>query len=275
MARVTRSHTLRSFASLSHSPHAAPSVEVPLVSTSVQFARRLQIIAFGDSLTQQAAFPHGWYALLASKYRGRADLFNRGYSGYTTRNALTTLRLHIQAGIWPSTPHLSSSSAESRIQRLVLVWLGSNDSCTHFTSMADMNVPLAAFTANMRNIVQTLRSTPPNTALLLLTPLDQPHWLAYRQYKYHLPARLPVPLPPMEYAEAVQSLGVECGVAVCDVSTGSVLRAGDNREWSVDGIHLNAEGNQRVFEAIVAAIEQHWPELSVDRLPLDGEEQAE
>ena len=276
---------LRLFAGLSLPPPAGRGGDAARFSTSASVACRLQILAFGDSLTQQAALPDGWYTLLASRYQGRADLINRGYSGYTTRNALTTLRQHIRAGIWPYVPSAQqplaglpgSSAAQPRLQRLVIVWLGSNDSCTHFTSTPNMHTPCDTFTANMRHIVRTLRPAGPDThgghigrltarpatsqctALLLLTPLDKPHWLAYRRFKYGtLPSRLSAALPPpMEYVEAVKAVGEECGVAVCDVSGGSVLPAAVNHEWSVDGVHLNAAGNKRVFEALVGVIEQH------------------
>ena len=289
MPCATHRHTLQSFTALALSPHTGPGVDVPPFCTAVELSRRLQIIAFGDSLTQQAAFPDGWYTLLFARYQRRADLFNRGYSGYTTRNALTTLKQHTQAGIWPQ--HVSDT-ASSRIKRLVIVWLGSNDSCTHFSSMPNMHVPLPAFKANMTQIIHTLladrtaattqhqptqaaMARPPQraTALLLLTPLDQSHWLAYRHRKYRqqLGPLLPSAFPPMEYVEAVKALGAEYSVGVCDVSGDEVLGATNNEEWSVDGVHLNAEGNKRVFQAVVAAIERNWSELAVERLPLDAE----
>ena len=234
---------------------------------------------------------NGWYTLLSWRYQGRADLYNRGYAGYTTRNALTTLRQHLRAGIWPysaaTASQSQSSTAVAGIERLVLLWLGTNDSCTHFTSLPNMHVPLAPFTANMRHIVHTLLSAtaahtllPPashTTKLLILTPLDQPHWQAYRRHKYSLPLSHPpaAALPAMPYVEAVKSVAAECDVAVCDVSTGGVLPADECGHWSVDGIHLNAEGNRRVYDAIVAAVERHWPELAVERLPLDGDAQIE
>ena len=149
------------------------------------------------------------------------------------------------------------------------MWLGSNDSCTHFSSTPSLHVPLAAFTANMRHIVHALQSRDPATALLLVTPLDQAHWLAYRRFKYGASAPLSLPLPRMQYVEAVRSLGKECGVAVCDVSS-EVLRAEQNKDWSVDGVHLNALGNERVFAAVVAAVEHNWPELAAQKLPVDG-----
>ncbi len=46
-----------------------------------------RVILFGDSLTEQAFSPHGtWGALLADALRRRADVINRGFSGYTSRD---------------------------------------------------------------------------------------------------------------------------------------------------------------------------------------------
>lgn len=43
-----------------------------------------RIILFGDSITQQGFNNGGWAARLASRYVRRADVYNRGLSGYNT-----------------------------------------------------------------------------------------------------------------------------------------------------------------------------------------------
>ncbi len=51
---------------------------------------RPAIILFGDSITQQG-FSSGWVSLLSNAYTRRADVFNRGFSGYNTRHAVDLL----------------------------------------------------------------------------------------------------------------------------------------------------------------------------------------
>ncbi len=45
---------------------------------------RPKFILFGDSITQRG-FDNGWVASLANHYIRKADVFNRGFSGYNTR----------------------------------------------------------------------------------------------------------------------------------------------------------------------------------------------
>ena len=52
------------------------------------------VVLFGDSITQQGfgwEGGTGWVSLLSSTYSRRADVFNRGYSGYNTRHGVNLL----------------------------------------------------------------------------------------------------------------------------------------------------------------------------------------
>ena len=60
----------------------------------VAFRLRPSIVLFGDSITQQAFGVDGnigWASLLAADYTRRADVINRGYSGYNTKMAIDLL----------------------------------------------------------------------------------------------------------------------------------------------------------------------------------------
>lgn len=46
------------------------------------------IVCIGDSITQQGFGNSGWVAGLADTYQRRADIVDRGFSGYNTRNIL-------------------------------------------------------------------------------------------------------------------------------------------------------------------------------------------
>ena len=52
---------------------------------------RPQFLLFGDSITQKSFAHGGWGAALANAYQRKADVVNRGYSGYNSRWALQLL----------------------------------------------------------------------------------------------------------------------------------------------------------------------------------------
>ena len=114
---------------------------------------------------------------------------------------------------------------------------------------------------------------PSSTALVLLTPLDDPHWLAYRRHKYNQP--LPDPSltspPASPYADAVRTLAHAHHIPLVDLASlcppSDVCTA---RTWTWDGCHLNAEGNARVFAELVRVIESAYPSLAAVALPVDG-----
>eukprot|EP00659_Diplonema_papillatum_P005521 gene5521-8400_t len=72
------------------------------------------IVLLGDSITQGGFSVGGWGARLAERYIRKADVINRGLSGYNTEWILEVL------------PDLLSGVA-SREKQLVAVFLGAND----------------------------------------------------------------------------------------------------------------------------------------------------
>ncbi|KAH8066304.1 hypothetical protein JL722_737 [Aureococcus anophagefferens] len=73
---------------------------------------RPAIVLLGDSLTQYGFGPEGWASRLAHRYQRRADVLNRGYSGYTSRWLLA-------APSAAAVPHAKVL--------LTVIWLGAND----------------------------------------------------------------------------------------------------------------------------------------------------
>jgi lysophospholipase L1-like esterase len=76
---------------------------------------RPQFVTFGDSITQRG-FSAGWTSLLADAYQRRADVINRGYSGYNSRWALQLLD-HV----------FPQPTAALPPPRLATVFFGAND----------------------------------------------------------------------------------------------------------------------------------------------------
>ena len=84
------------------------------VATSISSIRP-SIILFGDSITEQSFGLNGrvgWGSLLAAEYARRADVFNRGFSGYNTRMALDLIP-SIFPSPSPSPPNYSSKRDSS------------------------------------------------------------------------------------------------------------------------------------------------------------------
>ncbi len=107
-------------------------------------------MCLGDSITEQGSFPDGWVALLQNAFIRKADVVNRGYSGYNSNMALWALRQTIIQGAYGPPPDL------------VVITLGSNDSAVN---TAATRIELTA---------QELYSTGPMYEVALDAELQQP-----------------------------------------------------------------------------------------------------
>ena len=84
----------------------------PAGSASRFVVSRPSIVLFGDSITQNSFAEDGFGARLAHRYSRRADVLNRGMSGYTTRFARH------------ASPHLPLEKSETL---LTVIFFGAND----------------------------------------------------------------------------------------------------------------------------------------------------
>ena len=78
-------------------------------------ATHARFVLFGDSITQGSFGVGGWGARLADHYARRADVLNRGYSGYTTVGARTPA------------PRAARCTSPATPPTLVTVFFGAND----------------------------------------------------------------------------------------------------------------------------------------------------
>jgi lysophospholipase L1-like esterase len=108
------------------------------------------IILFGDSITQQGFIGSsttasaGWVSLLSNAYARRADVLNRGYSGYNTRHAIDIL------------PSLFCSGAINNVL-MVTVFFGANDASLPGDREHCQHVPIDEYEGNIRKIVESIR----------------------------------------------------------------------------------------------------------------------
>jgi len=110
---------------------------------------RPTILLFGDSITEFGFGVDGkigWASLLASTYSRRADVLNRGFSGYNTHHAL---------GVLPSILGHPTNEDNAKIPLLFCtVFFGAND-CSMPTARQHLDID--SYDQNIRNIISNLR----------------------------------------------------------------------------------------------------------------------
>jgi lysophospholipase L1-like esterase len=133
---------------------------------------RPAIVLFGDSLTQQGFGVDGkvgWASLLAAAYSRRADVLNRGFSGYNTNHAIDLL------------PKLFGSSPDNDIL-FCTVFFGANDAAL---VGEPQHVPMEQYTENLRTIVASIRERSQSSKsfpIIIMTPppVDEEAWATWR-----------------------------------------------------------------------------------------------
>ncbi|EIW81976.1 SGNH hydrolase [Coniophora puteana RWD-64-598 SS2] len=254
--------------------------------------RRLpgEIVLFGDSLTQRSWQPGGLAQRLADAYVRKLDVVNRGLGGYQSTWGTRVLEQLLAQRNAPGTPSIE----------LITIWFGANDAAPPGTGQ---HVPLHQFTLNLHRMIDMVRGPPttpsspspspshnsalsdptaphtpqpyipppdhnaapdPATRMLLLTPpppAPQVWNLA------HFPRQIALT---RAYAAEVRAVGRQRGVPVVDVWAGlSVAAVGEAyvARFLVDGLHLNREGYELVYNMVVHAIREHYPDMLPERLP--------
>ncbi|RNF19172.1 putative esterase [Trypanosoma conorhini] len=227
-------------------------------------------ILLGDSLTEQGYFS-GWAAQLSERYVRRADVLNRGLSGYNTRWVLDILndderRRHLLP------PHIGQPL-------FVTLMLGSND-CAGLPQY----VPLEEYRVNLKAIVRLVREhVAPVGGLFLMSPppLDEEGrltWLrsvgrepdsckrSFENVRRYRDAALQVGAE--EYAEHGDVFTVDLHLAFLGAGADTTPYA--KGPWCgnfVDGLHFNGDGGRIVFEALWSAIAKS---ARADKIMPDG-----
>jgi len=201
---------------------------------------RPTILLFGDSITQRAFGEGGgigWASLLAAAYSRRADVLNRGYSGYNTAHALQVLPA-------PSN-HLFAT-----------VLLGSNDSAV----VGDrQHIPLNEYRQNLKDIVSKILVRGDFPVLLMTPPpVDGLAWKAF----LNTPELTRTNENSKAYGDAVKEVASELRCPVVDLWT---LMNGAEKSRSLflcDGLHLNEKGNRQVYNGIMDVLQSQFPDIT-------------
>ncbi|KAJ2780801.1 isoamyl acetate-hydrolyzing esterase [Coemansia interrupta] len=221
-----------------------------------------QIVCLGDSITQRGweVRTRGWVAQLAEAYVRTHDVVNRGFGGYTTRWAVNLL------------PRMLPASSPRT--RLVTILFGANDAQL---APYKQHVPLDEFERNLHHILDALQrpGSPmyaPQASIVLITPpvVGEEMWEEHlRRTGRPMDRRREVT---REYAEAVVRVARERKVVCVDLWAATEKIVGESADGYagvlVDGLHLNAAGNDLLFGLLSDTIRRQLPHLDPATIPL-------
>ncbi|KAF4615336.1 hypothetical protein D9613_003243 [Agrocybe pediades] len=220
---------------------------------------------FGDSITQGGWEPgvNGFGQRLSHVYARKLDVLNRGFSGYNTEWGIPVFE-QVIARSTDSAPKI----------RVLAIWFGANDACIR---PSPQHVPLDKFKANLTRMVEMVRepSSPhysPATRIILVSP-PPVNTIARR-------ADLEARNPPLKldrefditrsYADAVGEVAVAQKVAFVDVWTAIWEAAGKSEpalaKYLGDGLHLNEEGYDIMYEELIKTIAKEYPDVHYDNM---------
>ncbi|BFZ58136.1 hypothetical protein PYCC9005_005195 [Savitreella phatthalungensis] len=212
-----------------------------------------RIVLFGDSITEQAwNIEWGGHAILLSdQFSRRLDVINRGFSGYTTRQALA---LH---------PRIFGDAYDDDV-KLIVVFFGANDAAL---PGAYQHVPLEEYLDNLGKLLaspqlrgKTICVTPP--------PLDEHGWPEDRTAAHTA-----------KYARAARALCEDMGVPCADV-WGEMMREADYdgsgdfpgdvhlprnaalQNLLRDGLHPSPDGYRLIYNLIATVIRDSFPDVN-------------
>jgi isoamyl acetate esterase len=231
---------------------------------------RPAIVLLGDSLTQMGwgVDGHvGWVSLLANAYTRRADILNRGYSGYNTRHAVQQLL----SRLWNDPPTTPRSSSDASTILFATIWFGANDSALPGQSQ---HIPIDEYIQNLTTLVQSFQVERKIPVILLTPPpVDEKRWMKYwgRDESREPPDRqLHVT---REYCQACRNVAVDQNCLLLDVFDllgGNNEGNGPEPAFSIhlsDGLHLSESGNTLVYEGLMTLVQNQIPNLA----PMGGD----
>ena len=230
-----------------------------------------RIVCFGDSITQESfenvGGSPGWGSQVQAAYVRVADVFNRGFSGYTTESGIRILQRVFPRG---QHGHGGDNGVYSRL--LVTVFFGANDASVEGTAK---HVPLEVFEANITATLDHIdgyasdAGIPLSLVVLGAPPVHREQRLAYQVEKYGEKAN-GVPERSQELAaeyaatavRAAEAYAEEQGwgeredrrLSTIDCSVEMVAAKPDTwGEFLRDGLHLSPEGNTFVAKRVLKA----------------------
>ena len=218
---------------------------------------RPKIILIGDSLTQTSFC--GWGGRLADVYQRRADVINRGFSGFNTK-----FYLHMPMENLPSD------------KAMAIIFFGANDAALkdidphHHVSVED-------YRDNLRTLIDRVKSKYPqcDNNILLITPPPVVHEqrLSYQVERYGDKATgvLERTLDNTAmYAQACRSVAEDMKLPCLNLFD-AMQQESNWQRFFYDGLHFSPDGHIFVAEALLQVIADQLPEWKVEADTLTGQ----
>eukprot|EP00536_Pseudo-nitzschia_multiseries_P013786 jgi/Psemu1/310276/fgenesh1_kg.615_\ len=226
---------------------------------------RAKLLLLGDSLTQLSF--EGWGSDLANAFQRRADVLNRGMSGYNTR---WYLRYAEDNGVWNEPGNVV----------LVTIFFGANDAALPDRDPAK-HVPLPEYQTNLEAIVEKAKQAYPGAKILIIAPppVDREQRLQFQKKRYGEKAT-GIPERTSEhagkYAAVCRDVAEKTGVPCLDLFDLMRNAEGNSDEEDIgrffwDGLHFSQTGQKFVYEALSKAISTEFPGLAVRPCPVTGQ----
>ena len=245
--------------------------------------RRPRIVLFGDSLTEFSfggdfggTTRFGWGSLLAHAFVRKADVYNRGYSGYTTTMALETALPTLFVDRTKSS--INSRSQQEAPILFCTVFFGTNDAVLPSRPNSDggrQHVPMCTYVENLRRIIDSIRKqTAASIIILTPPPLDEVKWKNFwGVYPYYdrtnattrdyglaaqrLVATMSIEVNTNDTTQKKKKTKQQYGGGGCYVLDTWELLEGDQgpdvfgQYLNHDGVHFNEHGNTKLYEGLM------------------------
>ena len=200
-----------------------------------------KIICFGDSITEMGFVieVRGFVAQLADRYARRADVLARGFSGYTTREAVKIL----EEAVLAEKPDV------------VILFFGANDSTLPGQIQ---HVPLREYKKNLHEMAYALAVA--GAWVILVTPPPVNEKLIKSRTQGNTGA----------YAKACLDVAREMNLPAVDLFMKLQEEPGWEKSALIDGLHLSANGMTRLYEELAMTLDKLKPLDSFERMAIDG-----
>ncbi|ORZ28748.1 SGNH hydrolase-type esterase domain-containing protein [Lobosporangium transversale] len=268
-----------------------------------------QFILFGDSITQYSfdVNQRGYGSQLAHLFQRRLDVINRGFSGYTSEQAIHLLPQFLprpndqqqqlgkqeqeqgqeQAPQLPTRLQLSSSLSPSSKVQFLSIFFGANDACL---PPSPQHVDLERYEQNLRSLIDMVHDPrsltySPETRVIIICPpvIDEERWAKRRQKQGRAMDREKGVTK--KYAATCLKVGQEYQCRndqqsppqyhqVDVIDTWSLMttqiESGQRtlQDYLIDGLHLASEGNNLIFEEIMKIIRSRYQEWDPEVMPM-------
>ena len=226
------------------------------------------VVAFGDSLTQRGFVSMdlaptnvisesftgstGWLSSLGGYLARKADVLNRGYSGFNTQMALDL--------------GLVAHQVSTYSPGLVIMCFGANDA---IDEEAPQHVALADFKRNMKILISQIKDIGNNVDIIVMSPppVFEPDLEASNLKKNKAIIRDRLNDRTRLYAEASISVAEDFALPFIDLWTDLGGASLDRKIYLEDGLHFNKKGNDKVFSLIRQLLNARLSRWSFETMP--------